>query len=530
MRPQEDEFFPALGEYAGEILVRKAGVEAELLGRVAAGLMRALAEGAVCLPLDSLGNPDELRTRLSTLGIVGGPGDEKPLVIDGPDIYLQRYHAYECALAARLLALAGVEHTVPSAVDGELARILSRGLGIITGGPGTGKTSIARRILALLAPPDRPLSVMLAAPTGKAAARLRESVEPLLADRPLLQLAHGTVHRLLGPKAESAFFRHDARNPLACDVLVLDEASMMDLPLMAKLLDAVDPAGTRLLILGDPGQLPSVHCGSVLADIVAAGEGGGLLAECQLRLLFNHRSGEEPRLAALIDAVRIGDADTVLALLRGAGQLALVPSPGPQDMPAFVERELGGLMDSLHRCEAGAAQALELAASRRVVCMLRQGPCGAESVNALALRLARQRAYYRQDARFFHGMPLIVTRNCHRQNLFNGDSGVVFEREGQLSAFFAPDDEQGLPLRLLPQYEPAFAITVHKGQGSEYRDVTILLPPVDHALLTRELFYTAVSRARRSVRVAGGAELVRLALGRTLRRASGLARRLSVAG
>jgi len=524
---QEDTAMPALAAHASSLLCRLAGTDDELLRKAVEQLLTVLEGGGTCVALDELGEAADVAARLGALSVVGRPGQERPLIIDGPRLYLHRYHVYETRLAAQLLRLAAAPAQVPDSAQADARRLLAQGLGVVTGGPGTGKTTFAATLLELLAGgTSRTLSAALMAPTGKAAARLLESISVMSERFPNLQISHGTVHRLLGPVPGSVFFRHGAARPLPFDVVVLDEASMMDLPLMAKLLDAIDPERTRLLMLGDPGQLPSIHSGCALADIVEAAQRPGPMVSCFLRLTKNHRAAERPELAAMIDAVRVGDARHCLALIREGGCIDMSAPPTPEQMPGFVERELLPGIERL--CAAQSPEeALEAASAYRLVCMLRQGPCGADAVNRLALELARRRGFCGREGRFFHGMPIIVTRNEYNMNLFNGDSGVVLREDGRLRAFFpGAEGPRGISMQSLPPVEPAFALTVHRGQGSEYKDVGILLPGADHQMLTRELFYTAVSRARNSIRIMGTADLITRALSRQEKRASGLAARL----
>jgi exodeoxyribonuclease V alpha subunit len=523
----EEHALSSVSAYAARMLSEMSGGESELLTRAVALLTEALENGGTCVELADLGDATDVARRLAALPVVGRAGDERPIILDGTRVYFHRYHYYETRLALQILRLVKTPAIAPANATGDDSRLLSHALGVITGGPGTGKTTLAARLIGIVAESARkPVSVALVAPTGKASARLAESVRKAVGGSANLAITHGTVHRLLGPRAESVYFRHDAAHPLLFDIVVLDEASMMDLPLMEKLLDAIDPEKTRLILLGDPDQLPSIYSGSSLADIVDAAERGGAIKGCFIRLVKNHRSGENPQLAALVDAVRAGDSVRTLSLLNG-GSLSLERPPLPQDMAIFTKRELSGDMH-LIAAAANPADALAASASHRLVCMLRQGPCGADAVNSLALELAQQQGYARRGERLFHGLPITVTRNEHKLNLFNGDSGVIFREDGRLRAYFGGDDgPRAVPVQNLPPCEPAYALTVHRGQGSEYGSVTLLLPPEDHPLLTRELFYTGVSRARNNVRIMGTPELIRLALSRKERRASGLADRLA---
>ena len=527
----ENRAVQAVAAYAGRMLCELSGREDELLRRAVTRLLEVLEQGGTCIELSELGDAADVEKRLSELPVVGRVGEEKPLIIDGQRLYLQRYHAYESRLAAQLLRLAATSVEPPAGSSGDERRLLSHALGIVTGGPGTGKTTFAARLLGLVAQgASQPVSVALVAPTGKAAARLAESVRRSVGVQKNLLIAHGTIHRLLGPLPGSVFFRHNASRPLPYAFVVLDEASMADLPLLSKLVDAIDPASTRLIMLGDPGQLPSINCGSALADIVdAADKAGGMgntIARCFLRLTKNHRSGERPELAALVDAVRIGDVDRALELLSGGG-LSLERPPTADGMPEFIARELLPFMREVSAA-ADPRAALDAVGRHRLICMLRQGPCGADAANELALELARSQGFARRGERVFHGMPVIVSKNDTAQNLFNGDSGVVVREGRRLVAYFEGDaGPRAVPVQSLPPYEPAYALTVHRSQGSEYGAVTLLLPPTDHPLLTRELFYTGASRARVGVKVMATPDLVRLALGRKERRASGLGERLA---
>ncbi|BAV95575.1 exodeoxyribonuclease V subunit alpha [Lysobacter enzymogenes] len=515
-----------------------------------------------------------------------------PLVLERGLLYLRRYREYERRLAAGLRRLQAFApppadldalaplfaQLFPHARDDDrqaraAALALLQSLLLATGGPGTGKTTTIARLLVLLIAQARldgvaPPRIALAAPTGRAAERMAESLR-LAAERlrelpgvdaellAALPQQAGTLHRLLGVVPDRPRFRHDARNPLAFDVVVVDEASMVDLPLMCKLVEAV-PDGARLILLGDRDQLPSVEAGDVLAAIVdAAGDDDGLpaaqaralrpllgdavpalaapsaLAASRVHLRRGYRQAESLQLAPLAEAVRSGDADTALALLR-SGELRgvyfhedvhdpLAGSGRERLLPAW--RAIGEADDP--------EQALALAARLRLLTALRDGGQGAAPLNARieeALAGAHRSAY-------FHGRLLLITENSYRHGLFNGDIGVCLRartadgREDLAAgtvAWFA-GGAQGVRAfhpSALPAHSGAFAMTVHKSQGSEFERVWLQLPRQDARHLSRELVYTGLTRARSELHLAASEAVLRTALARHAARVSGLAWRL----
>ena len=516
-----------------------------------------------------------------------------PLVLEGGLLYLRRYREYERALALGLQRIAtqpvpeaGIEplallfaRLFPQATHDDrqalaAALALRHALLLVTGGPGTGKTTTTARLLVLLVAQALHAGrasprIALAAPTGRAAERMAESVRQAVqalaamgVDADLLAAlptSGTTLHRLLGTIPDSPRFRHDGDNPLPFDVVVVDEASMIDLPLMAKLVDAV-ASGTRLVLLGDPDQLPSVEAGDVLAAILGAvGEGDAMgrgdadvlrpllgdadstsvLAQeggearfpgIRVHLQRGWRQSEALDLAPLAAAVREGDADAALAQLR-AGTLSNVHFHEGLADPLELQRD--DLLAHFRALGHAATPADALAQSTRLrlLTAVREGPQGARTLNARIERLlAEGGGAGRAPQGHFQGQLLIVTENSYRHRLFNGDIGVCMrDAAGTLVAWF-PGDDAGHPRAFhpaaLPAHESAFAMTVHKAQGSEFDTVWLLLPARGNRVLSRELVYTGITRARRALHVAGSEAVIREALARHAGRWSGLGWRL----
>jgi exodeoxyribonuclease V alpha subunit len=462
-------------------------------------------------------------------------GEPRPLRLVGRSLYLDRYWREERQVAADLLALAG---QTPAALDeealaGGLARLFDDGgqrraaetavrrrFAVVAGGPGTGKTTTVARSLALLFEQGDPL-VALAAPTGKAAARLIEAVHEEAARLDvsdevrarLLALDASTLHRLLGwrPGTRSRF-RHDRGNRLPHDVVIVDETSMVSLSLMARLVEAVR-ADARLILVGDPGQLTSIEAGAVLGDIVGpAGEGIVVLERV-------HRYGAG--IAELAEAIRRGDGDAAVEALGGVtwiadGDESLAPVRGAAVKAARAVHEAA---------QAGQAQrAIEALGSFRLLCAHRRGPHGVSGWTA------RVEAWLGHEAAigWYVGRPLLVTENDYGLRLYNGDTGVVIAAgDGQVSAAFERGGEivEFSPTRLAA-VDTVYAMTVHKSQGSQFDTAAVLLPEPSSPILTRELLYTAITRARRELILVGGEEAIRAAVARPVARASGLRARL----
>ena len=513
---------------------------------------------------------DSPLVRVGDTGDPGDPGDPgpagqaRPLRLVGSWLYLDRYWAEEVGVAR---ALREMGQSARLATDGTVLRdgldrlfgadaperqrlaaetALTHRWSVIAGGPGTGKTTTVARIVALIleqaAATGAPFPLIaLAAPTGKAAARLQEAVHHQAArltveDRvreELLSLRASTIHRLLGWRpGSSSRFRHDRNQRLAHDVVVVDETSMVSLSLMARLIEALR-SGARLILVGDPGQLASIEAGAVLGDIVGAGDrapGGGPGPEIVV-LDRVHRFGGG--IARLATAIRDGDGDAVIELLRaGADDVTwLEVDVAEHDaLPLVSEPALAAARRTVQAARAGqATQALQALGSFRILCAHRRGPYGVATWTArMEAWLAAELTELDPEDRWYIGRPLLVNENDYELRLNNGDTGVVVAAaDGRVAAAFARGEETIThPPSRLSAVDTVYAMTVHKSQGSQFGAAAVLLPGPDSRILTRELLYTAATRAQERLILAGTEESIRAAVARPVARASGLGRRL----
>ena len=488
------------------------------------------------------------------------PDAARPLRLIGTALYLDRYWREEREVAADLRTFAeGEPATVDEAVlaDG-LKRLFTgeaddrqrlagatavlRRFAVVAGGPGTGKTTTVARIVALLAEQaaaagDPPPLIALAAPTGKAAARLEDAVhaEATVLDvddvvrAQLLDLRASTLHRLLGWRPGShSRFRHHRTNRLPHDVVIVDETSMVSLSLMARLVESVRP-GARLVLVGDPGQLTSIEAGAVLGDIVGPATGAGVVVLDRV-----HRYGGG--IALLADAIRRGDPDEVmdvLATVRADVSWISIDAADPKSesgLAAVRDDAIAAGRSVVEAARAGAAHdAIAALGAFRILCAHRRG---AQGVAAWTARiegwLAAAIPGFDPDGPAYVGRPVLVTENDYELRLYNGDTGVVVQRDPHhVSAAFERGGDllEFTPTRL-GAIETAFAMTVHKSQGSQFDTAVVLLPAPTSRILTRELLYTAATRARTRLIVVGTEAAIRGAVARPVARASGLGTRL----
>jgi len=582
------------------------------VGRAAVALSLAVSQGHVCLLLDALAAApvDDAAIRLDAAGwratllgsgIVGTPQapGALPLILDADGrLYLHRYFDYERRLARRLVqarhagALAAAEAVDSPELRGRLTQLFAanaarlgggadwqqlaaalalRGrLTVISGGPGTGKTTTVVNLLACLLAQAPDCRIALAAPTGKAAARMTDAIRqraqhlpPELRDR--MPVASSTVHRLLG--ATPSGFTHDAAHPLAVDALVVDEASMLDLALATHLLEAV-PATARIILLGDKDQLAAVESGAVFAELsvdpgltaecvrdLAAMTGTpaaavvpppaaapSALQDCAVWFTQTYRFAADSGIGRLARDVNAGDARAALAWLREASDpdvAWLDDALHPSLEPALQAME-AGYAAYRQAVEADATQVAAITdafGAFRVLCALRDGPRGVTALNATLAR--RFRAALQLPgldegpgaSAWFKGRPVLVLHNDVVLRLFNGDIGIALpDAQGEMLVHFpdaaAPGGFRAIAPVRLPRHETAFAMTVHKSQGSEFDGVLVMLPEQRSRVLTRELLYTAVTRAKRRVTLAAGAAVLEQAVATATQRHSGLLARL----
>ncbi len=590
-----EETFGALDLHFAELIGKLSGVFCPELELAALLVSRQRTGGHICLPIrDIAGQPlpavysgleiapeaDDWIEKLQRTDVVGVPGEFKPLILDERGrLYLRRYWEYEKRLgdiikervsAARppvqvKLLRQGLARFFPDEGDTNWQKVAAftavlSNFCVITGGPGTGKTRTVAAILALLleqAGQER-LRIALTAPSGKAAARLKESVQTAKATlncpeqiKGLLPTEATTIHRLLGTIPDSPYFRHDTDHRLVTDVLVVDEASMVDLALMSKLFQAT-PDNARIILLGDKDQLTSVEAGYVLGDICNTGaasqlskEFGKLYAasagetltvkmrpqenaiqDTIVELQRNYRFKSDGGIFRLSRAINTGDVEIAFKILRNDSHrdISWRRSPPTRSLPAAVrERVTGGYHRYLQTDEP--AEALARFDEFQILCALRNGPYGVGELNRLAEQSLLEARLLKRDGQWYRGRPVMITRNDYNLKLFNGDIGLVLpEASGELRVFFANANGEirKFPPSRLPAHETVFAMTLHKSQGSEFGAVLLVLPTEDAPILTRELIYTGSSLARDRGVILSPESIVRAALLKRTSRTSGL--------
>lgn len=588
----------------GHFMAELSGTDSPFFLLAAALVSNTTGNGDVCLDLASRAETELLgqengadriacpkldvwREALRSIPVVGKPGDYRPLILDEKDrLYLYRYRAYEERLSD------SIKKRINSHIPGIDFDLLKDSLNrlfpkndkreidwhrvaaqactfhkfcVITGGPGTGKTTVVTKVLALLLEQakGRQYNILLSAPTGKAAAKLGESIKNTIKTINCSEFITNcipretyTIHRMLKPVSGSPYFLHNAENPLPADLVVVDEASMVDMALMSKLVQAV-PEDARLLLLGDRDQLASVEAGHVLGDICdrrnihgfsrffckrveeltgesldtsenQCKEGPGLY-DAIVHLKQSYRFADSGKIGELSRAVNLGKAEASLRILRDAAgeRIQWTEIHTPDDLHTALEKSIiEGYAPYLEAADPHAA--LERFQEFIILCSVNFGPFGVDAVNALAEQVLGQEGLIVPDDVWYRGRPVLITRNDYNIGLFNGDIGITLpvasSGANELRVFFPETSGEPrwfLPHRL-PEHRTAYAMTIHKSQGSEFEKVLIILPDRQYPVLTRELVYTGITRARKSVSIWGTEAVLSAAISRKIERRSGL--------
>jgi len=588
----------SLDFHFASFMTRLSGVANPELFLAAALVSKFTGEGHTCLDLSSLAGKPLLKENgallcvcpellfwrkiLEQSTVVGKPGEFMPLILDDKSrLYLFRYWEYEKKLAE------GIRKRAKQTAHGVDINLLAEGLdrlfqknqdhdpdwqkvaaatsvlkkfSVISGGPGTGKTFTVVKILTLLLEQtkNKKLRIVLAAPTGKGAARLQEAIKNTKKNltcseriKEAIPDEASTVHRLLGSIPGSPYFRYNAENQLPVDVLVVDEISMVSLSLMAKVHDAV-PLDAWMILLGDKDQLASVEPGSVLGDICDTGkvhsfsqpyrdtlkkveifiksqrEARPGIQDSIVHLQKSYRFEKGSGISELSEAVNDGDSNRALSLLKNERYPAInwKTLPTPKDLPLHLkDKILSGLGKYLKTQDS--KNALALFEQHRILCALREGPYGVRYLNFLVEQLLRKEKLIALHQKWYSGRPLMITHNDYSLRLFNGDVGIVLpdaENSNELRAFFPTSDGniRKFTLLRLPEHETVYALTIHKSQGSEFDEILVILPDTPSPVLTRELIYTAITRAKKRVEIWGKEEVFQTAISSRIERTSGL--------
>jgi len=559
--------------FAEFICTRDGSAIDDLLGHSAVLVSEANLGGNVCIELDHFSarplfhcshldaaeiptglESNEWGAALRASQCVGEPGQHSPLIIEANRLYLNRFWFYENFTANKISAMLERADSSDSADIGAQLESLfagsqgidedqknavlsaaSKPFSVISGGPGSGKTSTVIRILAVMLARNPGYRIALAAPTGKAAARMMDSIHQRIDQlefdediKAAIPREARTIHRLLGYR-QQAFSYHE-KHPLALDCVVIDEASMIDLKLMYQLLAAL-PERAQLILLGDRDQLSSVAAGNVLGDITGHGHRldakESKIAAATSLLRSSYRFNRDSAIGELALEVNLGHGEAALELLRRNERgLHWFDEPGEQvdgDALAWLYDAYQPIFDS-----ETPVQALDAYEKIRVLCATNRGPVGVESLNQMVSKALLTRNKL-PETELFSGLPIMITRNFQELGLFNGDTGILWSFGADLRACFrgAVGEIRDLSVTRLPEFKAAWASTVHKSQGSEFDSVLLIMPTdAQSEVLSRELLYTAITRARRQFLLHAPDKVVTRAVDSLTRRHSGLALKL----
>ncbi len=545
----------------GKYLYQMERRNPELVSWVGRLCLRDWLNGHICISFDELlkdpvvaekatGDSAILQELLLNSDIVGIPGDLSPLIVEDQNLYLHRYWSYEQELAEWLsrksektrselseyIKHVNTKFEEQGTVNWQKVAVklsLIKDLVIISGGPGTGKTYTVSKIIEVLAETSsEDLSIALAAPTGKAAQRLNDS----LADQNnTIEIPEAvTLHKLLGARGDSGTFRFNSGNKLPHDILIVDEASMLDITMWIFMIRALKD-DAKLVLLGDKNQLASVEAGSILGDIcfesensfsnaiqkslnedISVSSGKPAINDCIVHLTKSYRFDENSGIQKLADAINSGDEEKVLELLKSDDHPEIRYLEGnAEDMNTLIEEFVVNPFLS-HDSDVHSH-------SHQILCALRKGPFGVEHINDLAEKQLKRKLGIPSSQVWFSRRPIIVSRNNSVLKIRNGETGIALEEKETGFQIFL-DNAQTPPISVsrLQNFEPAYAITVHKSQGSEYENVAVLLSNVQNRVLTKELLYTSVTRARQNILVISSDNIIKTTVRENIKRNSGL--------
>lgn len=556
-------------------------------------LSKKLSEGSICLNLNDINWAEHQREesilsyyellpeeKLKENELVSDGSIIKPLILLNHRLYLQRYYQYETSILNEILSLSSKENVEKNQMDlleiqniaraafkenptqktdwqavAALSAVLNR-FTIITGGPGTGKTTTLAKILFLLYKIQPEIKVALAAPTGKAAQRMSESLKKSATQFSEIKtkfedLQPSTLHRLLGFVKNSIHFKHNAQNPLNFDLIIVDESSMIDLALFSKLLEAIGPQ-TRLILLGDKNQLASVEAGSLFGDLCMAqtdlnqfskervnfinsflsspfskikesntAHSSHPLFENVIELRHSFRFDDKSGIGVFSKAIIENNEDTVRSFFENQDKQVLIDTEYSNEVFNDFAKNY-----EAYTIEKDIRKALQKFNNQRILCAIREGSQGVYALNRAVEKYLHNKGKLSLGSEFYENRPVMITSNNYELGLFNGDIGIV--REGRVW-FETKDNEQGIR-SILPAFiengETVFAMSVHKSQGSEFEKVLTVLPEKENiGILTSELLYTAVTRAKESVILQGKKEIILDSINKKVERSSGIMNR-----
>lgn len=510
---------------------------------------------------------------LSTCSLVSNGHELQPLVLEERRLYLHRFWKYEEEFCHWIREKAKVHYALTDEAENLLKKILPSGkdlfeinwqevalilsflkdLVVITGGPGTGKTHTVLSIIAAHAQlhKDEVFHIALAAPTGKAARRLMESIEEGrkrlpkdLSAKVAIPETALTVHKLLGSDFRGSSFKYHENNPLPYDLVIIDEASMLDINLWGRLTKAI-ASGTKLIVLGDKDQLASVEAGSILGDLcqgrnsfsketakaVAKVTGGSVeieenapsINDCIVFLTKSYRFEEGSGIQKLAESINKGDSEQVISLLEANKYPDIKWLPNTPENISYITKAFG--VHHYRKYADETPQRMQKTANeKKILCAIRRSSVGVDSINNRIESEIKREAGFLQNEKWYHGRPIMATKNDPATRIKNGEIGL-YDSKNSTIRFEGEQNPEISPARI-QHYEPAFAITVHKSQGSEFEDVAILLPNEMNSILSKEILYTSVTRARRNTLVVANKEILKQTVEHSVHRKSGVKQKI----